>query len=548
MILAMSFMGIRFLNFQNFLLALVSGNDYLKQNYKILDNLNIFPIPDGDTGTNMLATYQAGVDRVQLSVSSESVKTIEDICTVMDDALFQESRGNSGFIISRFFHGFFTIIKNENVLTPIKITEGFVNGLFIVKTALLNPVEGTMVTIISSIAEIMLDDVYKNPGIDITDLLKSAIKEARKVLDKTPEMLPVLGKAGVIDSGALGFIFILEGMLAGLTGSSVVTEDEKMYRFLPLPALGNLDDKNENHTFRYCTELILTKFERKPIEEINEYLKTRGDSIAVVDDKVFKLHIHTDDPDEIIGYLLNFGKIKKSKIEDMYEQISLLSGSSDINSTCTVLSFIPGSGFEHVFAAFGVSNYILYKDELPSTGEILEKLTSIDDKNIIVLANNNNILPSVILARDKSDKNVSIIPTKNVIQGITSLYGYSENENIQNNIISMKENMDMAISLFVYKSISDTIFDGIKIKKGDYFIINENTIAAVGPDLNKVVGSAINNQSPETLGNISFYYGDTFDQSAFIEIKNNIGKINEFIELEIYYGGQFREELIVSLE
>ena len=540
------FMGNRTLGFQKLLSALIGGNKYLKQNYKILDNLNVFPVPDGDTGTNMLATYQAGVDSVQLSVISESVKTIKDICSVMDASFLHESRGNSGFIISRFFHGLFTIIKNENVLTPIKITEGFANGLFIVKTALLNPVEGTMVTIISAMAERMSEIVKKNPNVDIPELFDDAIKEARRVLPKTPEMLVILAKAGVVDSGALGFIFIFQGILAGLIGGPVVSEDESKYRFTPVSGIS--DDKIIIHSYRYCTEVILKKLESNPLEGIAEFLKVRGDSIAIVDDEIFKLHIHTNDPDEIIEYLSKFGKIEKTKIDDMYEQLSLVSVSNEDVSTCTVLSFIPGSGFEGIFAVFGVTNYILYKDELPSTGEILEELKLIEDKNIIILPNNSNILPAVLLAREKSDKNISIIPTKNVIQGIASLYGYSENENIRDNVSSMKECIDMAIALFVYKSISDTFFDGVKIEKDDFFVIQNKTVAAVGHNIIEVLIAAIINQKPEGLGSISFYYSDSFNKSALDEIKREINKINEFVEFEAHYGGQIREELIISLE
>lgn len=544
--LAISFMGSKALNFQELISALSGGNDYLKQNYKILDNLNVFPVPDGDTGTNMLGTYQAGVNSVQSAVNSGSVKTIKDICSVMDDALLHESRGNSGFIISRFFHGFFQIIRDSKFLTVKQIAEGFTNGLFIVKSALLNPVEGTIVTIISAIAAKMLEIIKENPDIDIPELFDAAIKKARIVLSKTPEMLVILAKAGVVDSGALGFIFIMQGMLAALTGEQITSEDESDYRFTPVSGISN--DETINYTYRYCTEFILNKLGSKPIEGIVEFLKTRGDSIAVVDDKIFKLHIHTDDPDEISEYLSNYGKIEKIKIDDMYEQISLVSLSNEDNSECTVLSFIPGSGFEKIFDAFGVTNYILYKDELPSTGEILEVLKLIEDRNIIILPNNSNILPAVLLAKEKSDKNISIIPTKNVIQGITSLYGYSENENIQDNVSSMKECIDMAIAMFVYKSISDIVFDGVKIEKDDFFVIQEKTVAAVGHDLIETVISAVINRNHEDLGSISFYYSDSFNKSALDEIERKISTINEFVEFEAHYGGQSRAELVISLE
>lgn len=539
-------MGSRSLNYQNFLLALFGGNDYLKHNYKILDNLNIFPVPDGDTGTNMLATFQAGVNGVQLAVNNEPVLTIKDICKVMDEAFLHESRGNSGFIISRFFHGFFKIIQDDKVLTSVKISEGFANGLFIVKTSLLNPIEGTMVTIISAMTEKMSDIVSENSNINISELLDAAIKEARTALAKTPDMLPILAKAGVVDSGALGFIFIIQGMLSAILNESLTIEDESTYRFKPVSGVPN--SNIANHIYRYCTELILEKIDNKPIEGITEFLKAKGDSIAIVDDKIFKLHIHTDNPDEIIEYLSKYGNIEKTKIDDMHEQLSLVASGNDDNSICSVLSFIPGAGFEEIFSAFGVSNFILYRDQLPSTGEILEELELIENKNIIILPNNNNILPAVLLAKDKSDKNISIISTSNVIQGIASLYGYSENENIRHNVLSMKECIDMARAMFVYKSVSDTVFDGVKIEKDDFFVVKDKIVTAVGRDPVEIVSTAVINQNSDNVGNITFYYGDSFSKSALDGIIKKISVENVFFEFETYYGGQSKEELIISLE
>jgi uncharacterized protein len=545
-ILAILFMDSRGLNLEELLLSLYGGNEYLKENYRILDNLNVFPVPDGDTGTNMLATYQAGIKSVQSALASGEVKILEDICSIMDNELFNESRGNSGFIISRFFHGFFNVVKDDNLIESTRIAEGFRNGLFIVKTALLNPLEGTIVTIISAMTDIISECVKKNPYIDITELLNSAVKEARKVLFKTPEMLPVLAKAGVVDSGALGFIFIIQGMVSGLSKETTNFENESNYRFPPKSRI-SLDD-NVIHNYRYCTELILEKSTNKPLEGIAEFLTARGDSIAIVDDITFKLHIHTDNPEEIIKHLLKFGKIGKRKIDDMHEQVSLVSHVDEDNLTSSILSFIPGSGFKEIFAAFGVTNYILYMAQLPSTGEILEKLESIDDKNIIILPNNNNILPVVLMVKEKSDKNISIIPTKNIIQGIVSLYGYSENENILHNVSSMKDCIDMAVALFVYRSVSDTNFDGIKIEKENFFVLHNKTITAVGKDFDEVVITAIASFNPENLGNISFYYGESFDRFLLVNIEKELKKINEFLEFESLYGGQIREEVIISLE
>lgn len=536
----------RNLNYQELILSLNGGNDYLKHNYIILDNLNVFPVPDGDTGTNMLATYQAGVLSVNKALERGKVQNLEDVCRTMDNSLFNESRGNSGFIISRFFHGFFDVVKGHDLISASLVSEGFTHGLYVVKTALLNPIEGTMVTIISEMVSEMLERLTENPYIDVLELLDTAVKKARKKLPETPDILPLLAKAGVVDSGALGFIFIIQGMVVSLSGKSIVSENESDYRFAPKQE--NSSDKNISRHFRYCTEVILKKASDNPLKGIDDFLKARGDSIAIIDDKVFKLHIHTDDPEEIIKYLSKFGKIEKRKIDDMHEQLRLVTRTTEDNLTSAILSFIPGSGFKEIFATFGATNYIIYNEQLPSTGEILESLELIDNKNIVILPNNNNILPVVLLAKEKSDKNISIVPTQNVIQGIVSLYGYSENESIMNNISSMKECINMAVALFVYRSVSDTVFDGVEIGKENFFVLHDKSITAVGKNFNEVVISAISSHYPENLGNISFYLGDTFDRSLLDDIEKELKEINESLEFETFYGGQSREELIISLE
>lgn len=534
------------MDYRELISALIGGSEYLKKNYKILDNLNIFPIPDGDTGTNMTATYLAGTNSLKVEITREKVSSINDICRIMNTALLHESRGNSGFIISRFFHGFFEVIGDHENINTADITEAFKNGLFIVKSALLAPVEGTMVTIISAISQKMNDLVKSNPGYDASDFLDSAVKRAREVLYKTPEMLPVLARAGVVDSGALGFIFIIRGMVAGLNGKSPIFENENEYRFKPVEGIPNPEP--DKHMFKYCTEIVLKKSLHKPIRGISSYLKARGDSIAFLDNEYFKLHIHTDNPEEIIDYLSTLGKVEKTKIDDMYEQVSLVSLNDDEDSGCAILSFIPGSGFAEVFAALGVNNYILYKNELPSTGEIIKELELIKDNNIIILPNNSNILPVVLLAKDESDKNISVIPTKDVVQGITSTYGYSENENIQTNVANMRECMDLAAGLFVYRSISDTVYDGMEIKKNDFFIVQDKTVTTSCSNLLEAVLYVISKNNPEELSNISFYCGETFDRTVLPGIYKGISELNELIEIEELYGGQLREELIILLE
>jgi fatty acid kinase len=517
--------------------GLLRAGEYLQKNYQILDNLNVFPVPDGDTGTNMLATYQAGIQNLP------ETETISDVAISMNESLTRQSRGNSGFILARFFHGFFEVTGQATSISHQHLTDGFANGSYHVNTSLFSPVEGTMITIIAAMTEALrlAEDV------DVRTGLRVGLDAARNSLFETPRLLKILAKAGVVDSGALGFVFLMEGFHRGLMNQDVESEDESLYRFQPDPSvIADMQESEQMH--RYCTEVLLRPSGGET-PGLSEFLKANGSSIALVQEEaLLKVHIHTDDPDHVVVYLATLGTVENTKIEDMQEQMGLFAKEEDPESVNMVLACVPGTGFRDILVSLGIENCLVYSTELPATATILDAIETSQSRNITILPNNKNILPSAMLARDRSDKNVSILPTENVIHGLAALYGYSENATMQDNMTNMADCMNMVDSIFLYRSVADMVFDRTQIQKGDYFCVRDGHTLVVGPDPQLAAMEAMRGLHLEDKTNVCLYYSSPEAQDTAKRILAQLTSDHPDIEVECLFGGQPREYLIISME
>jgi len=520
--------------------ALIVSAKHLGLNRSILDNLNVFPVPDGDTGTNMVGTY---VPAIQL-LENEHITSPSQIAEIILPYMNNNSRGNSGFILSRFFMGFFSKENNSEFLTTEDLAEGFSNGFYEVNSALFNPMAGTMVTIIEAMKEVMqssLDLVFINS-------LDLAVAKAIEVLYDTPKMLPILAKAGVIDSGALGFILIIEGLLLGLTGNIPQKKKESSYRFDPDPYAVDKNEETEEKN-QYCTELTLHKTKSTDSFDVREYLKSMGDSIALVNtDEILKLHIHTNHPELIVKTLELYGEIRRKKIEDMFEQVSEKIKNEVFSEECSVVMFSPGEGFSHIFEELGIKHIISYSNILPSIGEITDIIQHIAESHLIILPNNNNILHSCMAAGDQIDKDISIIPTANVVQGLTCFYGYSENEHVEANVVNMKKSQNLAATLFLFKSSDKRTFGGSTLQKDDYFGLADSSIYAADPDFKTALIESLARFPMEEFCNITLFYKDVAVKEKLEAVEGNILEKFPQLEIELLLGGQHQAEVIVSLE
>lgn len=440
--------------------------------------------------------------------------------------------------------GFFSKANNSEFLSTQDLAEGFSNGFYEVNSALFNPMAGTMVTIIEAMKEVMqnsLDLVFINS-------LDLAVAKAIEVLYDTPKMLPILAKAGVIDSGALGFILIIEGILLGLTGDIPQAKEESSYRFDPDPFAVDENSKVEEKN-QYCTELTLHKTKSTDSFDVREYLQSMGDSIALVNtEEILKLHIHTNHPELIVKTLELYGEIRRKKIDDMFEQVSDKIKNEAFSEECSVVMFSPGEGFSQIFEELGIKHIISYTNILPSIGEITDIIQHIPESHLIILPNNNNILHSCMAAGDQIDKEISIIPTANVLQGLTCFYGYSENEHVEANIINMKECQNLASSLFIFKSADKRTFGGSTLHKDDYFGLSDSSIYASDPDFDTALINSLARFPMEEFCNISLFYKNDAVLEKINAVEGAILERFPQLEIEVLFGGQHQAEVIISLE
>lgn len=526
--------------------AIIQGAEHLTRNHRILDRLNVFPVPDGDTGSNMVATLKAAVEDLKV----RPALCIGDISSPMIDHLVRDSRGNSGFILAWFFTGFLKAAETYERFDRVALLEAFAHGAYQVNTSLFTPVEGTMITIIAA----MNGALRESPSLCLRENLTQAVSAGRVSLFETPRMLPLLAKAGVVDSGALGFIFIIEGMLHSLAGEVLVSdpqasieEDEQSYRFTPDPAA--FKDWNPLPEYRYCTEVYVARAMGYDDPGLRSFLQERGNSIALVVDPLFiKLHIHTNVPQEILDRLKPFGEMEKSKVEDMHQQVRLFSTEGGHETTCAILACIPGSGFQPLLESLGVASSLVYLRDLPTAGEILERLMAMEASHVILLPNNGNILPAAITAKDMCGKEVAILPTRNIVQGMAAAYGYSENSTLDENLQSMKDCLEFAEGLYVYRSGTASVFGDVQIPASHYFVLHDEQVLSITDDPVSAVLQAAGSLDLINKNNITIYTGSGFDDNLMPDILEGLAGMNPALEMEVYAGGQSRELLILSVE
>jgi len=517
--------------------ALRGGFTYLELNRSLLDRLNVFPVPDGDTGANMASTLASGIETFN---SPEA--TIKELGVRFNLELNRCSRGNSGFILARFFHGFFETAGETEELSARGFARAVSNGSYHVNGALFSPAEGTMISILSAVSS-ELNSI--NPD-NIETALELTVKTAVEALFKTPKQLPVLARAGVVDSGALGMVFIFRGMHASISGEEPVMEDENLYRFDPDPDAAGED--NASSAYRFCTEAVVIRNGEED-DELEHWLQNVGNSIALVKEKeILKIHIHTDEPQAVFDRLEKLGQLDHTKVDDMQEQTRLVSADSSSQGGISLLAFVPGEGFERIYEDLGISNCFIYGETLPSPEEISEALGNIESEHIIVLPNNSNILPSVMAVREITDKKLSIIPTGNVIQGITASYGFSEDETAAVNVDSMNSFIDDAIGLFVYRSTLDTRFGKAELKKDDWFITRSKEVLGVGKTAAEAVRAGLDAVDTDGITDIAVYHGDGFDPRNISDVIDEIKQVLPDADVEDHFGGQNRAALIISLE
>lgn len=548
--------------------AIICGANEIYKNRAYIDSLNVFPVPDGDTGINMSMTAIAAAKEVEKLNTTD----IYEVAKAASSGSLRGARGNSGVILSQLFRGFAKGLEGKTNVDAEDLSIAFVKAMEAAYKAVMKPKEGTILTIAKSLAESSIEAVFDED--DITEVVKLMLSKAHKTLEKTQFMLPELKEAGVVDAGGRGLLYIIEGALASANTNDDIKvvslgESKKDTSEQPKEMLSNIKS-NKEIEFGYCTELFINIGDDKIVksfedieEDLKSYLESKGDSIVLVgDDDLVKIHVHTNNPGEVLEKALTMGDISNIKIENMREQHTAIVSFLEDNNNEPVKEPIPpkkvgfisvssGKGLMDLFKSLGV-DYIVEGGQTmnPSTEVFISAIEKVNANNIFILPNNKNIiLAAEQAAKLIKDKKVYVLPTKSVPQGISSLVSYVDNIEIEDNIKQMSLAMDNIKTGQITYAVRDTNLDGKKIKSGDILCMLDGKISNVNKDIIKGTKELIDIMLKEDSSKlVSIYYGEGQTEEDATAIGKYIEDKYSDCEVEIFSGGQPLYYYIISME
>lgn len=540
------------------------GAQNLEAKKEWINELNVFPVPDGDTGINMTMTIMSAANEV----SGLEEITIENLAKAISSGSLRGARGNSGVILSQLLRGFTKRIKEEKVLNAQILSEAFEKAVETAYKAVMKPKEGTILTVAKAMAEKSLSLAEEDPNYDLDVFLKEVMDAGDLALSLTPEQLPVLKEAGVVDSGGQGLMEVIHGAYAAYMG-----EEIDFSGFTPtrpsVPMNSSYNEAEVDIKFGYCTEFIVKlndgHNEESVEDELRQYLPTIGDSIvAVADDGIVKIHVHTNDPGLALSKGLSYGNLSRIKIDNMREehQEKLFKDSlklaaeqakahePKITKEFGVISVCAGEGLAKIFKDLNV-DYVIQGGQTmnPSTDDFLKAIEQIPAKHIFILPNNKNIILAANQARDiVEDKKIIVIPTKTIPQGISAMIGFSESLGVEENEESMNASFEEVKSASVTYAVRDTTIDEKPIQKGDYMGIGDQGLLSVSKELDKATFDSIKEMVDEDTEVVSLYFGAELkeeDTKALVEL---IEEEYPDIECEVYEGNQPVYYYFISVE
>ncbi|MDF2546830.1 MAG: dihydroxyacetone kinase [Anaerosolibacter sp.] len=524
---------------------IIQGKNSLEANKSTVDSLNVFPVPDGDTGTNMSLTMAAAAREVQ-SAKGESV---EDIAEAAANGSLMGARGNSGVILSQLFRGFAKGCKGKEKLSITDLAMAFKGASDTAYKAVMKPIEGTILTVAREIGEKAVEISKREESIE--SFLETIIVHAERVLDKTPDMLKVLKQAGVVDAGGKGLIFIIKGFYEALTDRETVVESVEVVQSI----LHDTNMENEEITFGYCTEFII-KGKNIHIDQFKASIGDYGDCMLVVgDENIAKVHIHTNNPGVVIEKGLKLGELINIKIDNMRHQHQNRIFESEASQEPKdlkeygMIAVTMGKGLTDIFKDLNVDEIITGGQTMnPSTEDIKNAIDRIDAKNIFVFPNNSNIIMAANQAKELSDKNIIVIPTKTVPQGIAAVLAFNADESSESNAELMLRAIKNVTTGQVTYSVRDTQFNDIEIKKDDILGMQDGDIKQVGVDVDEVSYLLLKNMISEDTEMITIFYGEDISIEKAQVLADKIAELRNDIDIEVYFGGQPLYYYIFSIE
>lgn len=555
------------LDVEAFISMLEVGGNRLSENAEYVNSLNVFPVPDGDTGTNMNLTYTSGIERVIKQHSDTVGEVGEDLAK----GLLMGARGNSGVILSQLFRGFAKAIEGKTTIEAQDLANAFQRGIDTAVKAVMKPVEGTILTVARDSAAAGMQKAEQTD--DIIEVMTAVLEEAQTSLENTPNLLPVLKEVGVVDSGGQGLVYIYHGFLESLTGESIPVKsaDPNKANVTELAHQENFFNTahsvaSEDIHYGYCTEIMVKIGEGETVTDEFDYDTFRnhldgiGDSLLVVsDDEIIKVHVHTETPGEVMNYGQKFGSLVKIKVDNMrlqHDDILDGKGSNQAESTpaaertnLAIIAVAAGEGIENLFKDMGVKSIISGGQTMnPSTNDILDAINKANADNVIILPNNKNIIMAANQAVEVSEIPAAVVETKYISQGLTAMLGYNPDGTLEDNKAAMVAEMANVTSGQVTVAVRDTTVDGLEIHK-DYFMgIIDGKIVSEDADLVKETINMVNAMIDEDKELVTLIFGEETDQATAELIAEAVESANEHIEVEIVDGGQPVYHFLASVE
>ncbi len=552
--------------------AFLAGAKNLEAKKEWINELNVFPVPDGDTGTNMSMTIMSAAREVAAMEEPD----MASVAKAISSGSLRGARGNSGVILSQLFRGFAKVIAEYEELDVQILAEAFEKGVETAYKAVMKPKEGTILTVARGMANRALE--LSDETNDLVVFCEGVIKEGDRVLSKTPDMLPVLKQAGVVDSGGQGLMQVMKGAFDSLLGKEIEGTIEELPKAGAAVSYNIEAQAQQEIKFGYCTQFLVML--EQPItsrqeNEFKEYLESIGDSIVVVaDDEIVKVHVHTNDPGLAMQRGLTYGSLTTIIIENMRlerdEKISALKekemqsgvlpnakteepGAPVFTEPPKEMGFISvsiGEGMNEIFTGLGVDHIIEGGQTMnPSTEDMLNAIARVNAKSIFILPNNKNIILAANQAASLvEDKEIIVIPTKTIPQGITALINYIPDSTPAENAQRMEAEIGAVKTGQVTYAVRDTVIDDKEIKQGDYMGIGDSGILSVGRELEATALQMLNDLIDEESAIVSIYYGEEISKESAEKIGSRIEEEHPEVEVEIHYGGQPIYYYVVSVE
>lgn len=529
-----------------------------------VNSLNVFPVPDGDTGTNMGMTMDNGAKEV----ADKPADTVGEVGQILSKGLLMGARGNSGVITSQIFRGFGQSIKGKTELDGKDLALALQSGVEVAYKAVMKPVEGTILTVARGAASAALKK--SDSTNDAVEVMASALKGAKKALAKTPELLPVLKEVGVVDSGGQGLVFIYEGFMSALNGDYVASEDFKATPANMAEMINAEHHKavvghvaTEDITYGYCTEIMValrqgpTYVKEFNYEEFQGYLSNLGDSLMVVnDDEIVKVHVHTEDPGLVMQEGLKYGSLVKVKVDNMrnqhdaqVEKTNIATKPQEEAKDFGLIAVVAGQGLADIFKAQGV-DYIISGGQTmnPSTEDIVKAIEAVNAKQVIILPNNKNIFMAAQSAAEVVDIPARVVETRTVPQGFTSLLAFDTTKTLDDNVANMTASLSEVTSGSITLAVRDTTIDGLEIHENDYLGMVDGKILVSDANLETALKATFEQMITEDSEIVTIFVGEDGEVPLAEELADYLEEKYEDIEVEIHEGNQPVYPYLMSVE